>query len=127
MAQYSKLSKDPFLAGEFSALHAFYGPVIRRIQTYKLPVSEDTAPYMQRIRQHTSEKNEVKTRSKAQFLAILKNPIGSTRRIYLVPQSFLFKKAESPAFCVTSRPKYAAAIKERIELYFDYFCPSPCP
>ena len=51
-----KLSKGPFLAGEFSALHAFYAPVITRIQTYKLPVSEDTAPYMQRIRQHPSVK-----------------------------------------------------------------------
>lgn len=50
------LSKGPFLAGEFSALDAFYAPVITRIQTYKLPVSEDTAPYMQRIRQHPSVK-----------------------------------------------------------------------
>ncbi|MDC0582312.1 hypothetical protein OAO92_02410 [Paracoccaceae bacterium] len=51
-----KLFKGPFLAGEFSALDAFYAPVITRIQTYKLPVSEDTAPYMQRIRQHPSVK-----------------------------------------------------------------------
>jgi len=36
-----KLSNGPFLAGKFSALHAFYAPVITRIQTYKLPVSED--------------------------------------------------------------------------------------
>ena len=41
------LSKGPFLAEEFSALDAFYAPVIMRIQTHKLPVSEDTALYMQ--------------------------------------------------------------------------------
>ena len=51
-----KLSKGPFLAGEFSALDAFYATIITRIETYKLPVSEDTAPYMQRIRQHLSVK-----------------------------------------------------------------------
>ena len=55
-----KLSKGPFLAGEFSALHAFYAPVITRIQTYKLPVSEDTAPYMQCARQHPSVKKSSK-------------------------------------------------------------------
>ena len=54
------LSKGPFLAGEFSALDAFYAPIITRIQTYKLPVSEDTAPYMQRIRQHPSVKKSSK-------------------------------------------------------------------
>ena len=51
-----KLSKGPFLAGELNALDAFYAPVITRIQTYKLPVSEDTALYIQRIRQHPSVK-----------------------------------------------------------------------
>ena len=51
-----KLSKGPYLAGEFNALDAFYAPVFMRIQTYKLPVSEDTAPYIQRIRQHPSVK-----------------------------------------------------------------------
>jgi glutathione S-transferase len=55
-----KLSKGPFLAGEFSALDAFYATIITRIQTYKLPVSEDTAPYMQRIRQHLSVKKSSK-------------------------------------------------------------------
>ena len=71
-----KLSKGPFLAVEFSALDAFYAPVFTRIQTYKLPVSEDTAPYIQRIRQHPSVKNGVKTQLKAQFFAMLKTPIG---------------------------------------------------
>ena len=51
-----KLSKGEFLAGEFSALVAFHAPVIACIQTYKLPVSEDIALYMQRIRQHPSVK-----------------------------------------------------------------------
>ena len=51
-----KLSKGPFLAEELNALDAFYAPVITRIQTYKLPVSEDTALYIQRIRQHPSVK-----------------------------------------------------------------------
>ena len=54
------LSKGPFLAGEFSVLDAFYAPIITRIQTYELPVSEDTAPYMQRIRQHPSIKKSSK-------------------------------------------------------------------
>jgi glutathione S-transferase len=44
------------LAGELNALDAIYAPVLTRIQTSKLPVSEDTAPYMQRIRQHPSVK-----------------------------------------------------------------------
>ena len=47
-----KLAKDPFLALEFSASDAFYAPVITRIETYKLPVSENTVQYMQHIRQH---------------------------------------------------------------------------
>ena len=51
-----KLSKGPFLAREFTALDAFYVPVITRIQTYKLPVSENTAQSMQHIRQHPSVK-----------------------------------------------------------------------
>jgi glutathione S-transferase len=51
-----KLSKGPFLAVEFSALDAFYAAVITRIQTYKLPVSENTAQYMQHIIQHPSVK-----------------------------------------------------------------------
>ena len=51
-----KLSKGPFLAREFTALDAFYVPIITRIQTYKLPVSENTALYIQHIRQHPSVK-----------------------------------------------------------------------
>ena len=51
-----KLSKGPFLALEFNALDAFYASVITRIQTYKLPVSENTAQYMQHIRRHPSVK-----------------------------------------------------------------------
>jgi hypothetical protein len=98
-----------------------------RIQSYELPIAEDTAPYMQRVRQHPSVKNGVKTRSKAQFFAILKNPIGSPQKIRLIQKSFLFKKAKSLAFYLTSSSECSAAIKERIELYFDYFCPSPCP
>ena len=48
------------MAGEFSALDAFYAPIITRIQTYELPVSEDTALYKQRIRQHPSVKKSSK-------------------------------------------------------------------
>lgn len=51
-----KLSKGPFLALEFNALDAFYASVITLIQTYKLPVSENTVQYMQHIRQHPSVK-----------------------------------------------------------------------
>ncbi|MDG2189094.1 MAG: hypothetical protein P8L25_00600 [Paracoccaceae bacterium] len=51
-----KLSKGPFLAGKISALDTFYAPIITRIETYNLPVSEDTAPYMQCVRQHPSVK-----------------------------------------------------------------------
>jgi len=51
-----KLSKGPFLALEFNALDAFYATVITLIQTYKLPVSENTVQYMQHIRQHPSVK-----------------------------------------------------------------------
>lgn len=51
-----KLSKGPFLALEFNALDAFYAIVITLIQTYKLPVSENTVQYMQHIRQHPSVK-----------------------------------------------------------------------
>ena len=51
-----KLPKGPFLALEFNALDAFYASVITLIQTYKLPVSENTVQYMQHIRQHPSVK-----------------------------------------------------------------------
>ena len=51
-----KLSKGPFLALEFNALDAFYATAITLIQTYKLPVSENTVQYMQHIRQHPSVK-----------------------------------------------------------------------
>ena len=56
-----KLSKGPFLAREFTALDAFYAPVITRIQAYKMPASKDKALYIQRIRQHPSVKNGLKT------------------------------------------------------------------
>ncbi|MGB0705198.1 MAG: hypothetical protein ACPGOW_10265, partial [Paracoccaceae bacterium] len=105
----------------------FCAAVITRIQTYRLPVSENTALYIQRIRQHPSVKNGVKTQLNGQFIAILKTPIGSTEKICLLQHRFIFEKAKSLAFCVTSRSNYAAAVKERIELCFDYFCPSPCP
>ena len=41
-----KLSKGPFLAVKLSTLDAFYAPVFARIQTYKMPVSENTTQYM---------------------------------------------------------------------------------
>ena len=93
-----KLSKGPYLAGEFNALDAFYAPVFTRIQTYKLPVSEDTAPYIQRIRQHPSVKNGVKTQLKAQFFAILKTPIGSARKICLLQHRFCLRKQKAWLF-----------------------------
>ncbi|GAA0691015.1 glutathione S-transferase family protein [Dyella marensis] len=41
----------PFLAGaRFSAVDAFYAPVVYRIQTYDLPVSAATAAYAERLR-----------------------------------------------------------------------------
>jgi glutathione S-transferase len=122
-----KLSKGPFLVEEFSALHAFYTPVIKRIQTYKLPVSENTAPYMQRVRQNPSVKKWSKDAIESAVFRDFEEPYWFNSKDIPDPAEFLFKKAESPAFCATSRPKYAAAIKERIELYFEYFCPSPCP
>ena len=44
------------------------------------------------------DKNGVKTLSKARFLTILKNPIGSTKKICLIQHRFLFEKAKSLAF-----------------------------
>jgi len=44
------------------------------------------------------DKNGIKTQSKARFLAILKNPIGSTEKICLIQHRFLFEKAKSLAF-----------------------------
>ena len=87
-----KLSKGPFLAREFTALDAFYASVITRIQAYKLPISKDTALYIQRIRQHPSVKNGVKTQLKAQFIAILKTPIGSTEKFWLIQHRFCLRK-----------------------------------
>ena len=41
-----------FLCGEFSIADAFYAPVVTRLMTYALPVSESTRQYMQIMLQH---------------------------------------------------------------------------
>lgn len=43
---------DGFLCGEFSIADAFYAPVVTRLMTYALPVSESTRQYMQTMLQH---------------------------------------------------------------------------
>jgi glutathione S-transferase len=42
-------SGGPMLMGEFSALDAFFAPVVMRLQTYHLPVSKTAEAYMQRV------------------------------------------------------------------------------
>jgi len=42
-------SGGPFLFGAFSAADAFFAPVVMRLATYALPVSEATRAYMQRV------------------------------------------------------------------------------
>lgn len=43
-----------FLCGEFSIADAFYAPVVTRLMTYALPVSESTRQYMQTMLQHSA-------------------------------------------------------------------------
>ena len=43
-----------FLCGEFSIADAFYAPVVTRLMTYDLPVSESTRQYMQTMLQHSA-------------------------------------------------------------------------
>lgn len=43
-----------FLCGEFSIADAFYAPVVMRLMTYALPVSESTRQYMQTMLQHAA-------------------------------------------------------------------------
>ena len=41
-----------FLFGEFSAVDAFYAPVMSRIKTYNLTVSTEMASYQKRVLSH---------------------------------------------------------------------------
>jgi len=43
--------KDRMLMGEFCALDAFYAPVVMRLHTYQLPVSDRIRAYMDRVRE----------------------------------------------------------------------------
>ena len=45
-----------FLCGEFSIADAFYAPVVTRLMTYALPVSESTQQYMHTMLQHPAMK-----------------------------------------------------------------------
>ena len=47
-------SKDSYLFGLFTAADAFFAPVVTRLQTFQLPVSDNTQRYMQKILQHPS-------------------------------------------------------------------------
>jgi glutathione S-transferase len=49
-------SVDGFLCGNFSIADAFYAPVVTRILTYGLPVSENTQRYMQSMLLHPAVK-----------------------------------------------------------------------
>ena len=40
-----------FLFGDFGIADAFFAPVCMRLATYALPVSKDTAAYIERVRQ----------------------------------------------------------------------------
>ena len=44
-----RASGGPFLFGEFSAVDAYYAPVVSRLKTYALPVPQDVAGYMARV------------------------------------------------------------------------------
>lgn len=48
--------QNGFLCGEFSIADAFYAPVVTRLMTYALPVSESTQQYMQTMLQHPAMK-----------------------------------------------------------------------
>ncbi|MBP7783423.1 MAG: glutathione S-transferase family protein [Acinetobacter sp.] len=47
---------NSFLCGEFSIADAFYAPVVTRLKTYALPVSESTQIYMQNVLNHFAVK-----------------------------------------------------------------------
>ena len=48
--------QNGFLCGEFSIADAFYAPVVTRLMTYALPVSDSTQQYMQTMLQHPAMK-----------------------------------------------------------------------
>ena len=86
------------MAGEFSALDAFYAPVITRIQTYKLPVSEDTAPYMQRIRQHPSVKKWREDAIESAVFRDFEEPYRFNSKDIPDPAEFFVKESKKSSF-----------------------------
>ena len=49
-----RLNMNGFLCGAFSIADAFYAPVVTRLMTYALPVSDSTRQYMQTMLQHSA-------------------------------------------------------------------------
>lgn len=54
----------PFLFGEFSAVDAYFSPVVMRLATYDLPVSGLCHDYMQRVKAHPAIKDWCSTAQK---------------------------------------------------------------
>ena len=52
--------ENRFLCGDFSIADAFYAPVVMRLRSYGLPVSENAQKYMQTMLNHFAVKSWMK-------------------------------------------------------------------
>ena len=64
----------PFLFGEFSAVDAYFSPVVMRLATYDLPVSGLCHDYMQRVKAHPAIKDWCSTAQKHAVFINFKEP-----------------------------------------------------
>jgi glutathione S-transferase len=51
----------PFLFGEFSAVDAYFSPVVMRLQTYNLPINDRCRVYMDQVCQHRAVQDWIET------------------------------------------------------------------
>jgi glutathione S-transferase len=71
-------SGGPFLFGRFCAADAFFAPVVMRLQTYALPVSDNTREYMARVAGTPPSRPGWPTHAPKQTSWTLKSPTDST-------------------------------------------------
>lgn len=51
-SEFLDARKGPFLCGEFGAIDAYFSPVVMRLSTYGLPISNTCREYMERVIAH---------------------------------------------------------------------------
>ena len=68
------LCEGSFLFGDFSAVDAFYAPVMMRIKTYQLPISDLMTSYQQKILTHPAVTEWVRDAMAEQFFLDFEEP-----------------------------------------------------